>query len=79
MKAREYKISVALCPSGRISEIKEGHVPPTMMLPPCSSQDLPTWVHMIDYNSYAELKKDAQMLVEALEKHQCALYEGSLK
>lgn len=38
---------IALCPSGKISEIKEatgviGSPPP--MLPPCSSTDLPSWV-----------------------------------
>lgn len=41
---------IALCPSGKISEICEdtacGDNPP-MMLPPCSNQDLPTWIAVV--------------------------------
>jgi len=52
-----YTWSIALCPSGKITEIKNGLVPLTTTLPPCSSDDLPSWVHVIDYAAYADALK----------------------
>ena len=57
--------SIALCPSGKIIEIKEGFVPPETMLPPCSNNDLPTWVHVSRHDK-ADRKLDE--IAESLRK-----------
>lgn len=52
------KWSLAVCQkSGKISEIMTGHVPLWTMLPPCSSNDLPVWIHVIEISALEQAQK----------------------
>lgn len=54
--------------TGTCFQIVEGLVPAMMMLPPCSSDDLPIWIHVIEKSAYDSLKSKYEELLSYLPK-----------
>lgn len=73
---------IALCPSGKISEIqfsqKRDELGP-LMLPPCSNQDLPSWVPLVERELYDALKAETENLSTKLQRTVSAAYHALLE